>query len=563
MRRPITYANRVSMSLSAKKSVGLAALLLCSMAWAVNVLGRVPLDIHNTRWLWGDLSLVYLSWSHYIADPNAHGLMSTRMSFPLEMNISLFDPMPIFVLTFGKLHQLVSQGQYIGWYFAICLVLQGLFGYLVMTELIKPKEKPTDPWRELIKIVGALFFVLTPYTFFRFQGHTALSSQWVLVLSMWVSLRTQNTKTPGWILANGVVLFLASGINPYITFMAAMSMGAMVVASPSEAGAIPRLLRLLALALIALSGFYVFGFIGAAAVTGGGYGAYSMNILGPIDSNGMARLFSLDVPDATASQSFEGFSYIGLGLILMLITSLGLAFRPNKHLEAPPWRAIALVVIVSYVLALSSTITLAGWNLHLPLPDLVESLLNRFRASGRFFWIGSFWLIVLGIFGIASRLNAKQATLLLALLLTIQLVDVMPIASNVRQGIAEFKRQTLSEWDANLIPQNTEAIVVIPPWQCSVGRTPGGPRNYEIFGFLSRDLNIPTNNFYAARTLPEQREYHCNAHRTMNEISTKNVYFLSQDFFQKYQARFSKDFLCKKSQSLRKTYICTPKPAYP
>lgn len=541
------------------KATAIALLLTFSLAWAVFVLGVTALNIHNTDWLWGDLAVVYLAWVQYLSDPMAQGLLTQRMSYPLEMNVALFDPMPVFLLSAGKLAQWLPAGQYLGWYFVLCVLLQAVFGHLVMVELIKSRADLLGRKADIVKLLGAFFFVLTPFTINRFPGHPALSSQWILVASIWVSLRSRNTSTRQWLAWNGTLQFLASGINPYIAAMTGMSLSAMLLASPSNVTSAHRFGRLFTLATITVIGFYMFGFIGGASVQGGGYGSYSMNMLGPFDSNGGAMLFPLDIPDATGAQSFEGYNYLGLGTIL-LVASMLIARLTNKHAYGTlPALPIFTVVLSAYLLALSSTITFGSSTLHLPLPEMIESALNRFRASGRFFWMGALWLLAASIHLLVCRFRPRLSIALLGSLLMLQIADIAPIGTLTRNAIQNNKHLSITKLELESIPKQTKALIALPPRQCSIGRTPGGLRGYEFTGYAAAQLNIFTNSFYAARTLSEQRDYHCDLDRALANISSENTYFLHQPFYNKNRTLFDEEFHCRKSESILNAFICTPK----
>ncbi|MBQ0918439.1 hypothetical protein KBW71_08275 [Hydrogenophaga aromaticivorans] len=541
------------------KAAAIVVLLAFGLTWARYVLGRIPLDIHNTEWVVGDLAVVYFAWVQYLADPHSHGLLTQRMSFPLEMNVALFDPMPIFLISVGKLAPWVPNGQYLGWYFVLCVLLQAVFGYLTMGELIKHKSEELGNKTEVLKLLGGCFFVLAPYSINRFGGHTALASQWILVASIWTCLRTRDASTAQWLLWNGTLQFVASGINPYIAVMTGMTLGTMIFA-PSHNGALAnRLFRLLALVAVTAIGFYVFGFMGGASVRGGGYGSFSMNMLGPLDSNGDARLFPLDIPDATGMQSFEGFNYLGLGTILLLASALTIGLRGSRGPVFLPIRPIALLILCAYALALSTTITLGHSKLHLMLPDAVETLLNRFRASGRFFWVSAFWLVAVSIHVLVSRCATRWSTGLLALFLLIQLVDIAPIGREVRHALANYRHLSLTPHELARIPIQTKALIALPPWQCSIGRSPGGLRGTEFTGYAAIQLNLPTNNFYAARTLEEQRKYHCDMNAALTRVSTDYTYFLYSSIYRRNQTLFDDKFRCEHSESIYNAYICTPK----
>lgn len=537
-------------------SLGLVVIIVCSASWAIYVLGLVPIDIHNNNWLWGDLSQVYTAWVQYLNDPGATWLKSNRMSYPLDMNFSLFDPMPILLLTLKPFAYGFTKGnQYIGLYFVLCLILQGTFGYFIVGEVLRRNSPRDGIITELIKVIGGLFFVLAPYTYFRFQGHTSLSSQWLLVLSIWVLLRTRHSSTWVWIVLNGLVIFLATGFHPYHAFMIGISATVFEIAE-SKLKTIPKsILRVTCLAGVSIAGIYLFGFFAAAGVDYGGYGIYSMNILGPLDSNGTANLFPIDISDATGGQSFEGYSYLGIGVVIFFVAAIIIYCRSRPSNAEFPFETAFLIIAISYLLAISTKVTFSSMSFQVPVPDIVNYTLSKFRASGRLFWIGGFWIIAISIATLIITTPKKHALIIIAGLFFIQLIDVAGVSSNIRHCISGFQR--LNPSLENLFTNDrSEAVIVLPPWQCDHEETPGGIRNYEIFGFLSINKHIPTNNFYAARTLPEQSNFHCNYDELVKRLSKKNIYFLSADFYTKFHGYFTNDFECANSTSIDNTVIC-------
>lgn len=539
-----------------KNYIAPLAVVVFSVLWGCYVLGSVPLDIKNTSWLQGDLAQVYLAWSQYLSDPDAMWLMSNRMSYPLDMNFALFDPMPILLLAFRYIADLIPvETQFFGIYFLACLILQGLFGYLAVGEIVQMVRQRSEPLDEAIKVIGGVFFILAPYTYYRFQAHTALSSQWLLVLSIWLALHTRHTSNGRWLMANCGAIFLTTGFNPYLAFMVGFSSTVFTLADSLRPKALYILLRIACLALTALVGLYIFGFLSAANVQSGGYGFYSMNMLGPIDSNGLANLLTFDGDDATGGQSWEGFTYLGLGVIL-LIGMLPIFLIHLPSMVSMPLKAASAVIVVSYVLALSSTVSLSNETVSVSLPGIIETGLSQFRSSGRLFWIGGFWLIIAGIALVVSRLDPKRATMSLAILLGIQIADVAGIGKHVRQSISTFHHLEFSPSESGVSSEGYEALIVIPPWQCDNQATPGGIRNYESFGFFVANHDIPTNNFYAARTLPGQAEYHCDYDGVLGKVSAKNLYVISPSIYERYASSLSKSLSCFESINPKGAYIC-------
>jgi len=472
------------------------------------------------------------------------------------MSISLFDPMPLFLLLAKPIAWLLPGNlQFIGYYFLFCLVLQGVFGYLATVQTLRLLGEEHSNLHVYIGVIGGLLIASVPFTFFRFQFHTALSSQWVLVLSIWVVLRTLYAERKQWMTMNCATLLLATGINPYLALLVAASSAITIVVQVRRLGWFEVCVRCLALLLTAAAGLYVFGFMVATGAVSEGYGKFSMNALGPIDSNGLARLSKVDIADPTGGQSLEGFDYLGLGVLILCIFPLTLYISPHPRKSRFPFIAALLVIVVCYCLALSTTPTFGSHRFHIHFPAWIEHVLTRFRASGRLFWMSGFWLILLGIAACVLRLSAPRAAPILTLLLLVQLIDIQPIAFNTKMMIAHGSTHELLGVPAG----KYDFISVYPAWQCDPRTTPLGYRNYEAVGFFALRHKIPTNNFYAARNLQEQLAYHCDFSSLAKRITPTGIYLLSKEIYQRVQSRMALDFDCNDTTNGDGSWLCVPR----
>ncbi len=536
--------------------LGIVAVAGLAMVWGRYALGPVPLDIHNTHWIWGDLAQVYVAWGQYLADPDKGWLDSLRLSHPLPMSIALFDPMPLFLLLARPLAWLLPDGlQLIGPYFLLCVVMQGVFGYLATERALRLLDEPYRGLNAVIAVLGGMLFALAPFTFFRFQGHTALSSQWLLVLSIWVTLLTLHSSRNRWLLGNCGVVLLAAGINPYLCLMVLMNVCGITVLRYRTLGWPQVALRIAAAGLVAALGLSVFGFMGASGTAAGGYGMYSMNVLGPLDSNGLARIVGLDIADPTGGQAFEGFNYLGIGVLLMGALAVSMFINYRGRVSAFPFVPALGVVLGCYLLALSTTVYFGSQGHHFTIPPGLEAALSRFRSSGRFFWMSGFWIILIGLSGCVLRLGAARALPLLMLILVLQVVDVQPIARNIKFSIANGQTQELH----GIAPGKYSAILVYPAWQCDNTKTPLGIRNYESVGVFALRHGVATNNFYAARSLPEQLAYHCDYPHRLERLDKSAIYLLSQDLYATYGGRFGERFECKQHVNGDDSWLCVPR----
>jgi len=519
------------MTQKSQSLLSLSFIFLFSIAWGALTLGPRPLDIFDTSWLWYDLAQVYMAWSQYTSDPAASWLVSARLSYPLSMNFALFDPFPILLLALGKFSNLVpDKTQYFGVYFICSLCLQGLFGYLLLKQNILFSLKDRA-YREPVCAMGALFFVLCPFGFYRFQQHFVLSSQWIIVMSIWASLGTRDKSLRTWLICNCLVILFVSGAHPYLTLMVLISQFSILIFFSNDEGALDKGIRMAALSSVCAIGLYVFGFLSAAGVRVFGYGYFSMNALAPFDSNGLGRLLPIDIPDPTGGQSWEGFNYLGVGTLLLCVSLLKVWRTYLKSADVPV-RAGLVIVGFSYLLALSATITLGSLVIKLPVPGRFIDILSIFRATGRLFWVGGYWLIFLSIVLLIRWVGLKRGCFFLVPLLLLQLIDVYGVSAYVRHQISTTNRYGLDFEKMPIDFSDIDSILVVPPWQCGVEKTPGGSRNFEFLGVFAADKKIVTNSSYAARTPPEQLTALCDAEKILNSLSRDTLYILSSEVFE-------------------------------
>jgi hypothetical protein len=220
-------------------------------------------------------------------------------------------------------------------------------------------------------------------------------------------------------------------------------------------------------------------------------------------------------PTATAGQ-YEGYNYLGLGIIVLLL--LGLARQPAVVRELGSRRLLPIfaVSLLCSALAASPTVTLGPIVLlNLKLPWSVEQLLMTFRASGRLFWPVHYLLILTAIVLTYQVWWKRYGIVLLSLALVLQLFDVQQLRHLTYNTLARPAPSPLGapEWKA--LKNAHSKLIVIPPWQCSKEITPGGPDTpgghdgAVIFGMLAHAQHMKLNSYYTARTGDTERQLHC------------------------------------------------------
>ena len=199
--------------------------------------------------------------------------------------------------------------------------------------------------------------------------------------------------------------------------------------------------------LAVLFSWYIVGMIsfntGEDLAVSGGYGLLSLNLNSLFNSFG----FSTFLPQLKQVSLFqyEGFMYLGLGIIFLLIILFGYNIFPfikkkSNSLQSifPSYKAnlIPLIILVS-ILSLFSITHIVTLNdkvlFKAPIPDQLLKTGEILRASARFFWTPYYLIVLFCIIGIAKSKLPRLVKLSAAFIaLIIQFYDTKTLIINGR-----------------------------------------------------------------------------------------------------------------------------------
>jgi hypothetical protein len=227
-----------------------------------------------------------------------------------------------------------------------------------------------------------------------------------------------------------------------------------------------------------------------------------MNVLSPFVPQNSGFFPGLGgVIDATGGQ-FEGFNYLGLGLLLasllMLPAQVGWLRRNlRQHF------ALAAVFAAFTVFAISNRVFVGHWLVfELPLPIYVTEVLGILRGSGRFFWP-----IAYAQLAIVIALGFRRARPVIALCLLgaaiLQVFDVQPLRKQIIADMAITpSEEELDRAKVARLIARAHHVEVVPSFQCSIGTEQSGGKleraNMQLM-FATARMNIPTNTVYSSR----------------------------------------------------------------
>jgi len=369
----------------------------------------------------------YLSWEFFRHTPFWQFPVGANPALGMDISSSIVfaDSIPLLAILFKPFSPLLGDTfQYFGLWLMLCFVLQYFFAY----KLISYFTADT-----FIQIIGACFFVLAPAFLMRTTIHFALSGHW-LVLAAFCLFFAQRFFPGRWLL----LLFLGVSINVYLFLMVALVWCCDIA---------QRLLKkeiklrnaltnlgegiILAVFIMWVLGYFMLGSTPKAEKLFPG-----MNLL---------ALFNPGIPVFMPGQSWskiipgikmiqgDGFMFLGIGNILLLISAIIVWFRSPKLISSNATKITLCILIVSLsIIALSNTIYIGEYELFsYPLFRPFEYFDTVFRGYGRMFW-PVYYLIILFSLAVISKISRRVSLVMITLFLAIHLYDLSGMLTSHR-----------------------------------------------------------------------------------------------------------------------------------
>jgi hypothetical protein len=401
--------------------IGVAACLL--------MIGTPMLWPGNVQWLThGDLAQSYLGWAFY-----RHATWgwppgnSPLYDAGLPSSVYYSDSIPLLALPFKLVSAwLPATFQYFGWWLVACFVLQAFFAWRLLGLAT------SNTW---VRALATLFFAFAPPMIFRLYGHLALVGQWIVLAAIYLCLRPPQRRQ---VLHWAVLLSVAMTVHAYLFAMAAavwladVARRYRVVEGGRHIGLVRAFLRAWREGLVVgaavllaawLAGFFV---VSTQGMQADGFGVCKMNLLAPINGAGWSRL-GLNFQQGPCE--YEGFNYLGLGGILLVLSAILIrAFGRREAYRPLIPRYLSVVAVLLTLAAITPNIGFGSEQWHLPLPHKWWDLLAHtpLQSTGRLFWVAYYLLLLVALFVVLRRVSVRTQVLLLSSALLLQCLDLYP-----------------------------------------------------------------------------------------------------------------------------------------
>ncbi|HEY3777875.1 MAG TPA: DUF6311 domain-containing protein [Rhizomicrobium sp.] len=516
---------------------------------ALLLLGWGRIDPTNLAWLKRDPAVYQAGWEFLRRQPwTFPPTWLAHLDYPFGISAAYLDVIPIVAIPLHLVAKILPDNfQYLGLYAALCLILQAYFALKLLSRFVSDR---------LLVCLGTMFFLNAPILLNRLFGHFSLCSQWLIVAALYFYFEPiKRRRTARYLAPFALLTAIAGGITPYIAVMvfliglaaalrAYLERSAYAAAPDSRTDSTAGIWHsrlwsnpLLWSGLMAVSmgfAFLVFGFLipgSGPAMDAPGYGLFSMNLIAPFDP--MIRALYFRPISVLPDQAFEGYNYLGLGIILLGLICL--ARRPALVAKfwAPALRPLLYISVLLTFLALSIRIAFGTTVLlTLPVPQPVFHLLAIFRSSGRFFW-PVYYLLVLGaIVGAISTIVPRWVRYgVLAAACLLQYLDTTPLMEAVAGESSVTVADPLSATDWVSAGRTAAHLIVLPAWQCDSAGTPGGTDAWPWFARFAARHGLTLNSVHDARTSVATEKFNCSLlpDRVSRGILDRNAAYVLDD----------------------------------
>ncbi len=377
------------------------------------IYGTKILDFTYTGWLMnGDMDLRqhFLGWCHFrTSDWHIPIGLIDSLSYPTNVSIIWTDSIPLFAVIFKLFRGVLPEAfQYFGLFGILCFALQGGISILIIRRFTENRT---------VCIVSVPFFTLSFTLLQRMYYHTALAAQWLILLAvlLWIYDEWMDSIWKKCLIWFGMG-FLCVSIHSYFVPMVGMIMLGSLVDSfwkkrMTQTGS--KLSQDLIYEIFAPTGvfclavllnlFLLGAFYQSASPVGEGIGAFCSNLNTFFNSMGHSTMLK-GLPVYGEFQ-YEGFAYLGAGMLMLAIRVLVLVIRYfvkhhtriNKDFIRQHRRNFLFVMtaVISMILAVFPTVSFGAERLFgVPYFGPFKTLMNIFRSNGRFIWVAMYLLMI-------------------------------------------------------------------------------------------------------------------------------------------------------------------------
>ncbi|MEJ8854752.1 DUF6311 domain-containing protein [Variovorax robiniae] len=493
---------------------GLCAFLL--------VVGPRVLNVQNVAWLSsGDPAAHYLGWAFFRKSPWTFPI-GLNPSYGLELSSSIVysDSNPLLAFLFKPFDLILpATFQYFGFWLLACFLLQAWFGWKIAGLFCESTNA---------RLAATGLFVFSPPMMWRLNGHLNLVAHFQILAALYLTLaRSLPSRPAKWIALLAVAALTHSYLLAMVGALWFFNLLQRVFdrVTPLRSAGLEFVIAVAVTLLVAWQAGY---FVVSNDLAAGGFGYYRMNLLALLDPSGWSYVLK-DIPESPGE--YEGFNYLGLGVILLGVFAIPVLLKTPTLLSAKilRFRFLFIVFVLLSLFAISHNIGIASKEFDIPMPDWFLRIAGIFRSSGRMYW-PVFYGILMAMVYFVVRGYPTVGTRLLIIAIILQIVDAHSAYSKIRANLmipaSRLVDSSLTNSDLNLAATHRLKARWIQPSNVS--------ENWKTIASFAVTNGLSTDAVYLARVssvaLAEARS---NAQRilTYGLFERDSIYFFDETSF--------------------------------
>lgn len=459
------------------------------------VFGWQPLNPQNIAWLDGgfDPSQHYIAWEFFRDAPWSLPL-GLNLNYGLEVGSSIVysDSIPLLAVFFKLISPLLTRPfQYLGLWALICFILQSLSAWTLMGTVTQDR---------VILSLSSVLFLFAPVFLWRAGEQAALMAQFLVIFSLYLSIRPSNSHR---IIYWSSLFLLSSAIQAYFLPMIFLLWSANILSQLIKEKRIKLSNCIFESCIIAFVNVIAMWILGYFVIPGGStsgldYGYKQLNLLAMVNPSGWSYI----IPSIRFSNAvFEGYSYLGLGLLLMTPVAIFFYLRTFRFVSFGflKLKYLLVALFLISILAISNRISVGPYTFVVSLPESIFSITSIFRASGRLFWPVYYFIFYCVLLVIYKSFPRKIAIVIISIACLLQAVDTSAGWLEKNRRLNQSYGSTWSSefrdhfWSEALNYYKT--IIEVP----LIRNTHDIPVGWSTFAWESARHKIGTNNVYLAR----------------------------------------------------------------
>ncbi|MES2204917.1 MAG: hypothetical protein V4496_06825 [Pseudomonadota bacterium] len=398
----------------------------------------------------------------YIASSWQFPLLAFDMlHYPSGTRVTFTDSIPIYAFLLKIfLPRNIEFINPLGYWVALNFICQGIAAWWITKEL------RVKSWMFLAFLMIA--FLTYPAWMDRLR-QIALMSHWLILFAIALYIRgCRQQLIPRW----GWTALIASAFYIHI-YLFAMVVSIFVAAIFDAKQCVTRryfISILLPFLVLAIS-LFLFLLPLPPAVHVGGHLGYPMDLLAPFYGGNLIELQASIPPLFTDIN----YNYLGLSVIIMLLwVVFSHRFKKVDTISNHP--ALFIILMGFFIYSLSDKIYFGGQLVAVASHSkFLDPITTQFRAAERFFWPVGYVIVVFSLYKLYKQLKPRNFTIIIALLLIIQCIDISHYYEKLRLNSSRQVNPVL-DYAAldNVLDKQIKYVYLYPKFLCNKnsGRLP-------------------------------------------------------------------------------------------